>query len=113
MQFVVNNQNLGKNMTFIKKLSASLIIFVAILGLTACSEKDAETAGEKVDEMVKDAGNVAQDVGDKVGEMADDAGDAMEDAGEKVSEMAHDAGNAIEDACEKVKEGVEAEDTDC
>tara|TARA_R110000772_G_scaffold252970_1_gene368522 strand:+ start:707 stop:955 length:249 start_codon:yes stop_codon:yes gene_type:complete len=82
-------------MTIIKKLSTTLITFVAVFGLSACSGDKAETAGEKVDEMVHDAGN------------------AMEDAGDKVDDMANDTGNAIEDACEKVKEGVKAEDTDC
>ena len=82
-------------MTFIKKLSTTMITLVAVLGLAACSGDKAETAGEKVDDMVHDAGN------------------AMEDAGDKVSDMATDAGNAVEDACENVKEGVKAEDTDC
>jgi hypothetical protein len=82
-------------MTFIKKISITLITFVAIFGLTACSDDKAENAGEKVDEMVHDAGNALEDAGDKVGDMADDAG------------------NAVEDACEKVKEGVNAKDTDC
>ena len=55
-------------MTFIKKLSITMITFVAILGLTACSDDKAENAG------------------DKVGDMADDAGNAVEDACEKVKE---------------------------
>ena len=41
-------------MNFIKKSSTSLILFVAILGLTACSDKDAEKAGDKVEKVVKD-----------------------------------------------------------
>jgi len=82
-------------MTFIRKLSNSLIIFVAIFSLAACSDDKAETTGEKVDEMVHDAG------------------DAMEDAGDKIDEMATDAGNAIEDACENVKDNVNADDKDC
>ncbi|ARD44286.1 hypothetical protein [Colwellia sp. PAMC 21821] len=82
-------------MTFIKKLSTTLITFVAVFGLAACSDDKAETAGEKVDKMVHDAGN------------------AVEDAGDKVGDMATDAGNAIEDACEDAKEGVNAKDTDC
>ena len=82
-------------MTFIKTISTTLITFVAIFGLAACSGDKAETAGEKVDEMVQDAGN------------------AIEDAGDNVDDMANDAGNAIEDACEKAKEGVKAKDTDC
>ena len=82
-------------MTFIKKLSTTLITSIAIFGLAACSGDKAETTGEKVEEMVHDAGH------------------AMEAAGDKVSEMATDAGNAVEDACEKAKEGVKAEDTDC
>ncbi|ASP47755.1 hypothetical protein [Cognaticolwellia beringensis] len=82
-------------MTIIKKLSMTLITLVTVLGLAACSDDKAETAGEKVDEMVQDTGN------------------AIEDAGDKAGDMATDAGNAIEDACEKVKEGVKAKDTDC
>ncbi|WP_420933122.1 hypothetical protein ACOJR9_11565 [Alteromonas sp. A081] len=66
-----------------------------VLSLAACSENDAESAGEELDEMVTDAGN------------------ALEDGGEKIGDMANDAGNAVEDACEDVKEGVEAEDDDC
>lgn len=96
MPFVVNHQNFKeKIVTFIKKLSTTMITLVAVLGLAACSGDKAETAGEKVDDMVHDAGN------------------AMEDAGDKVSDMATDAGNAVEDACENVKEGVKADDTDC
>jgi ElaB/YqjD/DUF883 family membrane-anchored ribosome-binding protein len=128
-----------KQMTLIKKLSTSAITLVAVLGLTACSEEKAETAGEKVDEMVHEAGKAAEKTGDKVDDMVDSAGNKLgeikddaseklgkmkEDAGNKLDEikdsatskfkdMKKDAGNAVEDACEKVKEGVEAEDDDC
>jgi hypothetical protein len=93
---VVNHQKFKeKIMTFIKKLSTTMITLVAVLGLAACTGDKAETAGEKVDEMAHDAGN------------------AMKDAGDKMGDMATDAGNAIEDACEEAKEGVNAKDTDC
>ena len=96
MPFAESHQKFRKtDMTFIKKLSTTLLTFIVVFGLAACSDNQAENAGEKVDEMVHDAGN------------------AIEDAGDKVSDMADDAGNAVEDACEKVKEGVKAEDTDC
>ncbi|UUO23717.1 iron-containing alcohol dehydrogenase [Colwellia sp. M166] len=100
-------------MTFIKKISSLLIISVAVFGLAACSDDKAETTGEKVDEMVHDAGEAAENAGDNVGDMVDDAGNALEEAGEKASDMATDAGNALEDACEKAKEKVNAEDKDC
>lgn len=93
-----------KHMTFIKKLSTTLIFFVAMFGLTACSEKDAEKAGDKVEEAVKGAGNIAKDAGDKLNEMKKDAGNALDAAGEKASEMKEDAGEAIEGAGEKVSE---------
>ncbi len=73
---------------FMTYLTQALLIGGLSLGVAACSENDAEEAGEEIDQMV------------------DDAGDAIDDA-------ADDAGNAIEDACENVKEGVDAEDTDC
>jgi hypothetical protein len=93
-----------KHMTFIKKLSTSLIFFVAMFGLTACSEKDAEKAGDKVEEAVKGAGNMAKDAGDKISEMKKDAGNVLEAAGEKASKMKDDAGEALEGAGAKVSE---------
>ena len=72
-------------------LKRSLKVFV-ICGLVftaaACSDNDAEEAGEKIDKIVEDRGNT-------------------------IDGAATDAGNAIEDACEEVKEGVNAKDKDC
>ncbi|XPF93104.1 hypothetical protein ACM9HF_13875 [Colwellia sp. RE-S-Sl-9] len=82
-------------MTINKNKSLLLLTIIAALGLSACTEQKAETAGEKVDEVVLDAKNAASD-----------AGDSIKDA-------ATDAGNAIEDACENVKEGLKAKDQDC
>ena len=78
-----------------KSIMHALFIAGLSLGVAACSDNDAEEAGEQIDQMV------------------DDAGDAMEDAGDSISDAATDAGNAIEDACEDVKDSVDAEDKDC
>ena len=78
-----------------KAFLKTLLVAGFALSLAACGDNDAEDAGEKVDEMVSDAG------------------DAAEDAGDEMKDMAEDAGNAIEDACEDVKEGMDAEDDDC
>jgi len=55
-------------MTFIKKLSTTLVTFVAIFSLAACTDDKAENAGEKVDEMVQDAGNAIEDACEEVKE---------------------------------------------
>ena len=84
-------------MTFIKKLSTTLILSVAMFGLTACSEKEAEKAGDKVE-------SVAQDASSTMDKMKDSAGNALEAAGEKVNEMKDSAGDALESAGEKVSD---------
>lgn len=78
-----------------KDLAKVAAASIFVLSVAACSENDAESAGEELDEMVTDAGN------------------ALEDGGEEIGDIANDAGNAVEDACEDVKEGVDAEDDDC
>jgi DNA anti-recombination protein RmuC len=125
MQFVVNHQKFReKFMTFIKKLSTSLIVFVSMFGLTACSDKEAEEAGRKVEETVKDASKMTQGAGDKVNEMKEDASKVIENASEKIDamkesvsnkfgDMKKDTDNAIEGACEKTKEGADTKDDGC
>jgi membrane-associated HD superfamily phosphohydrolase len=93
-----------KLMTFIKKISTSLIIFVAMFGLTACSDKEAEEAGKKVEETVKDAGKMTQGAGDKVNEMKEDASKVIDAAGKKMNKMKQDAEKAMENVGEKVEE---------
>ncbi|WDE12516.1 hypothetical protein [Thalassomonas haliotis] len=78
-----------------KKSTLVVLALSAALGLSACGDKNAEEAGEKVDELIADGKSVVRDAGDKA------------------EEMATDAGNAIEDACEKAKEKAGAEDSDC
>jgi hypothetical protein len=78
-----------------KNKSLLVLTIVAALGLAACSEQKAETAGEKIDHVVSDAK------------------DATSDMGDSIKDAATDAGNAVEDACENVKDGLGAEDKDC
>ncbi|MFC4700457.1 hypothetical protein ACFO4O_09830 [Glaciecola siphonariae] len=55
----------------IKKLGTfSLAAFFA-LSLAACADNDAEEAGEKIDEIVTDAGNAIEDACEDVKENAD------------------------------------------
>ena len=70
--------------TFMQGLLMAGLAFTTV----ACSDNDAEEAGEEIEEMV------------------DDTGDAISDA-------ADDAGDAVEEACEDIKDGVDAEDRDC
>mgnify|MGYP000392106422 FL=1 len=46
---------------------ASLLVLLTA-GLSACSDNKAENAGEKVDEMIQDAGNAVEDVCEDVKE---------------------------------------------
>lgn len=46
---------------------ASLMVFLTA-GLSACSDNKAENAGEKVDEMIQDAGNAVEDACEDVKE---------------------------------------------
>jgi len=45
----------------IKNKSLLILTIVAALGLTACSENNAESAGEKIDEVMTDTGNAIED----------------------------------------------------
>jgi uncharacterized lipoprotein YehR (DUF1307 family) len=55
-------------MTFFKKITTSLVALVAVFGLAACGDDGAEEAGEKVDEIVTDAGNAVEDACEEVKE---------------------------------------------
>jgi|TARA_R110000796_G_scaffold68432_7_gene156748 NAD(P)H-hydrate repair Nnr-like enzyme with NAD(P)H-hydrate epimerase domain len=56
------------NMKLLKLLTmASLMVFLTA-GLSACSDNKAENAGEKVDEMMQDAGNAVEDACEDVKE---------------------------------------------
>ncbi|MGI1945541.1 hypothetical protein [Shewanella glacialipiscicola] len=47
--------------------TAALTLFLA-LGLSACSDNNAESAGEKIDEAITDAGNAIEDACEDVKE---------------------------------------------
>ena len=48
-------------MNLLKKFTLLSMVLGSLALVTACAEKDAETAGEKIDEMVTDAGNAVED----------------------------------------------------
>ncbi|MBC3767697.1 hypothetical protein H8B19_17595 [Neptunicella marina] len=58
-------------MTMFKKFIAMMFITVSATALTACGDGEAEKAGEKVDEMVTDAGNAVEDACEEVKEGVD------------------------------------------
>lgn len=58
-------------MKYLKLLSQTLIIMTAVFGLAACNDGEAEDAGEKIDEMVTDAGNAVEDACEEVKEGVD------------------------------------------
>lgn len=45
----------------LKNLSVMAILLASLGLMTACSENNAESVGEKVDEVVTDAGNAVED----------------------------------------------------
>jgi len=45
----------------IKNKLLLILTVVAALGLTACSDNNAENAGEKIDEVMTDTGNAIED----------------------------------------------------
>lgn len=55
-------------MKFLKLLANTLIVMTAVFGLAACNDGEAENAGEKVDEIVTDAGNAVEDACEDVKE---------------------------------------------
>lgn len=57
-------------MNSLKKLTLLAMIFSSLTLVAACSDNDAEEAGEKVDEMVTDAGNAVEDACEEVKEGA-------------------------------------------
>lgn len=82
-------------MNILKNKSLLMLALVSTLGLAACSDNNAEEAGEKIDDMISSTE------------------DAVNDAGDAINDAATDAGNAVEDACEDVKDGLGTEDKDC
>ena len=82
------------------------IALVAVLGLsfTSCRETKAESAEDKVEEAMDDAGNAIDEAGDAIEDAVDDAGDALEEAGDAVEDAVDDAGNAVGDAVDKATE---------
>ncbi|MGS2719047.1 hypothetical protein [Paraglaciecola aestuariivivens] len=57
-------------MKFFKHMTTTLLALVAVFALSAC-EGEAENAGEKLDEVVTDAGNAVEDACEEVKENAD------------------------------------------
>ncbi|MDN4502978.1 hypothetical protein QX776_11245 [Alteromonadaceae bacterium BrNp21-10] len=51
----------------LKSISTTLIVLMTVFGLSAC-DNDAEEAGEKMDEIVTDAGNAVEDACEDVKE---------------------------------------------
>ncbi|WP_434927712.1 hypothetical protein [Shewanella sp. HL-SH2] len=55
-------------MNLLKKLSMIILLGLTTVGMMACSDNKAENAGEKVDEMMTDAGNAVEDACEDVKE---------------------------------------------
>ena len=55
-------------MKLLKLLSMTSLMVLLTMGLGACSDNKAENAGEKVDEMLQDAGNAVEDACEDVKE---------------------------------------------
>ncbi|WP_438862988.1 hypothetical protein [Neptunicella sp.] len=58
-------------MNFLKKLMAIVVMVASFTLVTACGDDSAEEAGEKVDEVVTDAGNAVEDACEDVKESVD------------------------------------------
>jgi hypothetical protein len=56
------------NMNLLKKLSIMILLGLTTIGMMACSDNKAENTGEKVDEMMQDAGNAVEDACEDVKE---------------------------------------------
>ncbi|GAC32108.1 hypothetical protein [Paraglaciecola polaris] len=48
-------------MNLLKKFTLLAMVFSSLTLVTACNDNNAESAGEKVDEMTTDAGNAIED----------------------------------------------------
>ncbi|UCX06446.1 hypothetical protein [Shewanella glacialimarina] len=55
-------------MNLLKKLSIMILLGLTTIGMMACSDNKAENTGEKVDEMMQDAGNAVEDACEDVKE---------------------------------------------
>lgn len=111
------------------------LTFTAVMSLSACSDDNSKTTGEKVDQAISKTKDVAKDLSEKAKEASEkvksaaiDASEkaqdiaseasekvkeAAKDASKKAKEMASDAGSTIEEACEKAKEKLAVENTEC
>jgi peptidoglycan hydrolase CwlO-like protein len=71
------------------KLASAVLVSLLAIGLTACSEGPAESAGKKVDNAVESVKDTVLDKGpaEKAGEKIDKAVDKV---GEKVEEVKQD-----------------------
>ena len=100
-----------------KNVSLTVLTLTALLTLGACSDDKGEETGEKIDQLITETKDAAEDTSDNTKNAFEDASDkvkdAAKDAKDKVKDLATDTGNAIEDACEKAKEKLDTEDTDC
>ncbi|WP_350432042.1 hypothetical protein ABIS04_18790 [Shewanella sp. H8] len=55
-------------MKLLKLITMASFMVLLTAGLSACSDNKAENAGEKVDEMIQDAGNAVEDACEDVKE---------------------------------------------
>jgi outer membrane murein-binding lipoprotein Lpp len=55
-------------MNLLKKFTLLSMVLASLALVTGCAENDAETAGEKIDEMATDAGNAIEDACEDVKE---------------------------------------------
>ncbi|ABE56984.1 conserved hypothetical protein [Shewanella denitrificans OS217] len=58
-------------MKLLKLITSASLMLLLTAGLTACSDDKAETAGEKIDEAITDAGNAVEDACEDVKESVD------------------------------------------
>jgi predicted small secreted protein len=57
-------------MNLLKKFTLLAMVFSSLTLVAACDDNNAQSAGEKVDEMVTDAGNAVEDACEEVKEGA-------------------------------------------
>jgi hypothetical protein len=66
-------------------------VLVAVLALPAAGCKSDSAAGEKMEQMGDEAGEVAADVGDKAGDLAEEAKPVGQKIGEKAQKLGDEA----------------------
>jgi hypothetical protein len=108
--YCLNGRALKKQGTEMKNTltKTALILFVASLSLAACTDKKAETAGEKLDAGMEMSKEKLEDAGEKTEELYEDAksssAEAYEDAKDASVEAYEGAKGSTVDAYEKAKD---------